>query len=159
MKPLGKGPPPKRAAIEQQREVLLYVEDDDRNWEVAELRLKNHYNMVRARTAEEACDQIVQHAAALSAILMDIQLQGSALDGIHLTQLIRGTLPRLGLPRKLASMPVLEQVPIIFVTAHAARYAEAELLAAGGDRALTKPVEFGQLMLLLANIYLKKRAR
>jgi DNA-binding response OmpR family regulator len=54
---------------------------------------------------------------------------------------------------------VLEEMPIIFVTAHAARYSEAELLEAGGDRALTKPVEFGQLMLLLAGIYLEKRAR
>ena len=37
------------------REVLLYVEDDDDNWAVAELRLASSYELIRASTAEQAC--------------------------------------------------------------------------------------------------------
>jgi CheY-like chemotaxis protein len=137
-------------------ELLLYVEDDDTNWEVAELRLQEHYRILRARTAEEACELIHTHKEDIAAILMDIQLQGSSLDGIRLTRLLRGRLARGGLPPRMATVPVLESTPIIFMTAYASEYPEAELLEAGGNKALTKPVEFGQFMLLLANVYLKK---
>jgi CheY-like chemotaxis protein len=147
------------AAVKRPQELLLYVEDDDTNWEVAELRLKDHYRILRARTAEEACDVILTNKDEIAAILMDIQLQGSALDGIRLTRLLRGKLARNGLPPRLANVPVLDATPIIFMTAYASQYPEAELLEAGGNKALTKPVEFGQFMLLLANVYLNKAKR
>src|SRR5438270_9375031 len=99
------------------RELLLYVEDDDVNWQVAELRLKDHYRIVRARTAEEACELIVEHKDDIAAILMDIQLQGSSLDGVRLTKLIRGKLARSGLSPRVATCPVLETTPILFMTA------------------------------------------
>lgn len=34
---------------------MLYVEDDDDNLEVAEYRLAESYDVIRAATAEEAC--------------------------------------------------------------------------------------------------------
>src|SRR5690349_17818615 len=88
--------PSMRPAV--RREVLLYVEDDDDNWRVAQLRLSDGYELIRARNSAEACKALEYRGSELSAILMDIELRGSDLDGVQLTQLVRGKIPRSKLP-------------------------------------------------------------
>lgn len=80
-------------AVPQQ--LVLYVEDEPANWEVTELRLRKKFKLLWARTDREAIALVRQYGPQLHAVLMDVQLQGSALDGLALTRLFRGkaTLP------------------------------------------------------------------
>jgi CheY-like chemotaxis protein len=142
------------------REQILYVEDDDSNWRVAELRLNTGYDLRRADSAEAACRFIKQSGAELTAILMDIELRGSELNGVDLTKLIRGKRAELEqVPSYARDLPTLPQTPIIFVTAHGARYTDAQLLAAGGDKVIAKPVDFGALSIALTQLHLSRAAR
>lgn len=130
---------------------VLYVEDEDENWELAQLWLEGRYELLRARDAQSTCDVVRAAGNTLHAILMDIQLSGSALDGIQLTRLLRGKLPPSELPAVVGEVPVV-QVPIFFVTAYGGRYQESELRAAGGDRLLPKPVDFDSLCAVLDSL-------
>lgn len=131
---------------------LLYVEDEDVNWEVTHLHLHSRYDMTRASTAEEAFG--VLRKERFHAILMDIQLANSKLDGIGITRILRGK----EIPAKIppfAQGLVLPAVPIIFLTAYSARYPRDELLSYGGDELVTKPIDFTQLALCLSRCLLK----
>jgi CheY-like chemotaxis protein len=138
----------------KKRPPLLYVEDNDDNWHVTELRLGRSYDLVRAKTDREAC-KILAEPRKLYAILMDVELSGSRLNGIQLTQLIRGTLPDSGLPDYARKVPLLE-VPVLFVTAYGNAYPRSDLLACGADDVLGKPVNFTQMNLALANLYINR---
>ena len=140
------------SASDAPRDLVLYVEDEEENWQVTEMRLRKMYRLLWARTAEEACDLIREHGSDISAILMDIQLQGSPLDGVDLTRALRGKMPLV--PECGELDPIA--VPIIFVTAHAASASEPELLEAGGNKLITKPVNFTSLTLTLTNLHLNK---
>src|SRR5437879_271730 len=96
---------------------ILYVEDEDENWTVAELRLRGRFHMVRAATDEEACQAVRDHGHSLHTVLMDIQLKGSQLDGIKLCRLFRGALEGADLPPYARGCPTIT-APIIFVTAY-----------------------------------------
>jgi CheY-like chemotaxis protein len=126
------------------RELLLYVEDDEENWEVADYRLSSSYDVVRARDAAEACAALREHAGALHGILMDIELRGSDLNGIELTELFRGKRATRELPNYTKDLPTVTG-PIIFVTAHGARYTDVELMLFGADSVIAKPVDFAAL--------------
>ncbi|HVE82488.1 MAG TPA: hypothetical protein VND93_06560 [Myxococcales bacterium] len=127
---------------------ILYVEDEDENWTVAELRLRGRFNLVRAATDEEACQAVRDHGDALHAVLMDIQLKGSRLDGIKLCRLFRGTLEDPELPPYARGCPTIT-APILFVTAYGQRYTEEELRGLGGHTLITKPVDFNRIPLFL----------
>jgi CheY-like chemotaxis protein len=146
--PLGSVRPDRRA---NDRARLLYVEDDDENWHVAELRLAEDFELVRAASSREACRIVKESAGSLMAILMDIELRGSELNGIELTELFRGKRPAKPLPDYAAGVPTFTN-PIIFVTAHGARYSDVELMLFGADRVIAKPVNFGALTLALQSI-------
>jgi CheY-like chemotaxis protein len=137
---------------------VLYVEDEPENRDVAELRLRRSYDLLLAATDEEACRIVKERGHELAAILMDIQLKGSVLDGIALVKLFRGTLPTAELPAFARDVPVLS-APILFVTAYGARYSEPELLAAGAQRLVTKPVNFSELTLALVDLHLRRANR
>src|SRR5687768_14914818 len=77
-------------ASQGRRDVLLYVEDDDDNWDVAVLRLSPNYELVRATSAEQACEVLKARREEIELILMDIELRGSDLNGVELTKLLRG---------------------------------------------------------------------
>ncbi len=141
------------------RNLLLYVEDVDDNWEVARLRLERTYDLIRASNDVEACTQVAAHGMNLYAILMDIELKGSRLDGIELTKLIRGKLVRNSLPDYARTCPVLTELPILFVTAYGGRYSAPELLSYGGNRLINKPVDFMDLTLTLTRLNLDKASR
>lgn len=136
---------------------ILYVEDEDENWKVTEMRLRDRYHLVRAVDDQEACRLAHSVGPKLYAVLMDIQLKGSRLDGIQLCRLFKGKLStdqRRDLPPYAADVPEL-QAPLFFVTAYGARYQEEELKAAGATWLITKPVDFVRLTLALANVSAK----
>ncbi len=91
-----------------ERDRLLYVEDDDENWHVAELRLGEEFELVRAANAREACRELKDNGASLMAILMDIELRGSELDGVELTKLLRGRLRKEPLPAYARALQAVE---------------------------------------------------
>lgn len=129
---------------------VLYVEDEDLNYEITENELEDRFLLTRARDAKEAFDLLRQNTYHL--ILMDIQLSGSHFDGITATRILKG---RLG----DAEFPVWAQgvravaTPIVFVTAYASRYGHDELIAAGGEDLVTKPVNFPRLSLIIARVW------
>jgi CheY-like chemotaxis protein len=134
-----------------ERPRLMYVEDDDENWQVAELRLGEEFDLLRAANAREACQLMKDAGSGLIAILMDIELRGSDLNGIELTELFRGKRSTRELPDYARNMPTFTH-PIIFVTAHGARYSDVELMLFGADRVIQKPVNFNALSLALQSI-------
>jgi CheY-like chemotaxis protein len=138
-------------------DVLLYVEDDDDNWEVAELRLGKHFAMLRATDDASACRIVRERRGEIDIILMDIELRGSALNGVELTELLRGhcAKPRDTLPEYARDLPVISK-PIIYVTAHGARYTNVRLMLSGADRVIPKPVDFTSLQVALSELLLDR---
>ncbi len=128
---------------------VLYVEDETPNWEVVELRLGKRFKLQWARSSEEACDRIRAQKGEYLAILMDIQLSGSALDGVALTRALRGKTDQASLPAFARGLPKID-CPLFFVTAYGDLYPPNELTAAGGDGWMPKPVDFLKLMMLLS---------
>jgi CheY-like chemotaxis protein len=159
MKKIGTKSEPGAQVPPAHRELLMYVEDDDDNFRVAHLRLSDCYELLRAKSSSEACRLVDARGAELSAILMDIELRGSEMNGVELTQLLRGKPPsRAALPdyaRGIASLTT----PIIFVTAHGAKYSDTQLLLAGGDKVIPKPIDFGALNLALTQLHLSRMAQ
>jgi CheY-like chemotaxis protein len=153
MKPIHRAAPPST----QRRVPLLYVEDNDDNWEVVKLRMNRTYDVKRAANDREACSELAQ-ANEFYAVLMDIELSGSRLNGIQLTRLLRGTLNQAERPRYAETVPV-SSVPVLFVTAYGSAYAHKELLEAGGDGVLLKPVDFTKLSLALTNCHLNRATK
>ena len=125
---------------------LLYVEDDDLNWEIAELHLRTGYVLTRARNAAEAL--MLLEGRAFDAVLMDIQLGRSDLSGFETAQAIRATRTTQNLPLYARKSPHPD-VPIIFVTDNHDSYIRLQVLENGGDDLVTKPVDFTQLALSL----------
>lgn len=154
-------PPPKNSNSgrdsdpQEKRRSILYVEDDPQNQVVARQRLQESHDIHLATNAKEACLFLAAKGKDIDVILMDIELQGSDMDGIGLTQLIRGTLNPLKVPEYAKSVPKLD-VPIIFVTAYGEKYQENKLIAVGGDLVIRKPVNFVTLKMALTEITLKK---
>ncbi len=135
------------------KNVILYVEDDDENWKTTDLWLAGKFSLIRARDAKEFGSLLLRtYQNNLLAVLMDIQLHGSQLNGLELTRLLRGTYPRDALGEELLTVPVLKRVPIIVVTAYGSVYSQKEIAAAGADTLLTKPVDFEKLLGLLTKL-------
>jgi CheY-like chemotaxis protein len=148
-------PAPSSRPGQKDRGWILYVEDEDENWLVAELLLRRGYDLLRARDDREACAAVIDQHDKLTAVLMDIQLAGSRLDGIKLTRLFRGRLSTPDLPAYARLVRPIE-VPIVFVTAYGARYTESDLIAAGGDTLLPKPVDFLRLTTTLRRLEMQR---
>jgi len=137
------------------RKLVLYVEDDEANRQVANVRLERKYDMLAAANDREACKFMVEQGARLSLILMDIELRGSTLNGIDLTRLVRGNLIGPNLPEYATKVPQLD-LPILFVTAYDQRYRKPELLAAGADEVIPKPIDFVALHTAMARVYVRR---
>ncbi|MBL8934462.1 MAG: response regulator [Archangium sp.] len=138
-------------AVADSRPVVLYVEDDADTFKIASLRLKTRYRLIWAQNDVEAVDLISFHQRELFAVLMDIELRGSTLDGLELVRLLKGhPLLRTQMPAFARRLPVLHNVPVIVLTAYAARYTEAEVHAVGAAHFVTKPIDFTRLNLALA---------
>jgi CheY-like chemotaxis protein len=129
---------------------VLYVEDEDINFEITQRELEDRFDLVRARTAQEAFQLISTQKFHL--ILMDIQLSGSALDGLTAARILKGHEPEAKFPAYTHGVRALH-TPIVFVTAYTARYSRDELIDAGGEDLVTKPVNFVRLSLVIARIW------
>ncbi|MBN1653140.1 MAG: response regulator [Deltaproteobacteria bacterium] len=130
--------------------LILYVEDDEDNRQVASMRLERQFQLVFASTDREACEAFIHRGREFDLILMDIELRGSRLNGIDLTRLVRGTLDKGKIPFYGASVPKLD-TPIIFVTAYGQLY-RSELLEAGGNDIIEKPISFAELQSSIARV-------
>ncbi|MCC6332801.1 MAG: response regulator [Myxococcales bacterium] len=133
------------------RPVILYVEDDADTFRLAHLRLQQKYRLLHAATDREACAQLEVWGEKLYAVLMDLELQGSLLDGLALVRLIRGQLPAGQSPPYARRVPALS-VPVLVLTASTARHTEAEARAMGATHFATKPIDFARLNLALAQV-------
>src|SRR5262245_57197057 len=79
--------PSVKKAGDSEGQSILYVEDEDVNWELAEFSLRQKYRLTRASSAREAFTLLAKKKYDL--ILMDIQLSGSELSGIEITQILK----------------------------------------------------------------------
>lgn len=130
--------------------LVLYVEDDVDTFKLAQARLQARYEVINAATDRAAAELISKHGEDLYAVLMDIELQGSTLDGLALVKAMRGMTAKTALPPWAQAMPTLPHVPVIVMTAYVTRYTEAEVKAVGATHFLTKPIDFMRLNLALA---------
>lgn len=137
-------------AVADTRPVVVYVEDDADTFKIAALRLKTKYRLLWAQNDVEAVDLIAFHQKELFAVLMDIELRGSTLDGLELVRLLKGHSLQHKVPPFAQRLPVLQTVPVIVLTAYTARYTEAEVHAVGAAHFVTKPIDFTRLNLALA---------
>jgi len=134
----------KEDSSQKRNPLVLYVEDNAENRYVTKLNLGATYDLLFAVNDREACQILATQGQDLSLILMDIELQESILNGVELTELVRGTLKRTDLPDYTQAVPKLK-TPILFVTAYSNVYERTKLLLAGGDGVVDKPVNFSNL--------------
>ena len=127
---------------------ILYIEDDDINWDVASLALGSEYTIERARDAHEAFRLLERHEFDI--VLVDIELAGSDFSGIEITQIIRSAYD--GQVPNYAARFRSQTLPIIFVTAYSARYKKEDLRAVGGNDMINKPVNFTNLRLAISRL-------
>lgn len=140
---------------------VLYVEDEDLNWEITEKELAERCIIHRAVNSAEAFARLAK--ASYHVILMDIQLSGSELDGLSIARILKGTYhgqrpsyARYRNPTHEASDSAHDEIcttPIVFVTAYTARYRKKDLLDAGGEELISKPVSFTRLSLVISRIW------
>jgi CheY-like chemotaxis protein len=133
------------------RPVILYVEDDADTFKLTEVRLKSRYRLLWAQNDREACGFLREVGASLLAVLVDVELQGSMLDGFGLVKLLRGHVSSgEALPEFARGIKPLPHVPVIVLTAYVGRYAEDDAARVGASLFLTKPIDFARLSLALA---------
>lgn len=121
---------------EYHRPRILLVEDSEDNRLMMKRLLEmSGYEVMEAVNGEQAINKAQSTSPDL--ILMDLSLP--RVDGLAATRCIRG-------------MPALKKVPIVVVSAHDTADFHAEALASGCNEYVTKPIDFGQLELLLKRL-------
>lgn len=131
------------------RPLLVYVEDDEDTYRLTERSLRAKYRVLWAQNDREACALFVTHASTLHAVLMDLDLAGSRLDGLALTRLLRG---KLVTPPDYACLVQKTSVPVVVLTASSSAYTEIEVRAQGASHCIGKPIDFARLTLALAQV-------
>ena len=115
---------------------ILVVEDNADNMTLVSWILEDAgYQFWGAPRAEEAFETLAQHEIDL--VLMDISLPG--IDGMEAT-------------RRLRRDPRYRQLPIIAVTAHVVGALDSEILEAGANEVVHKPIEEQQLLATIERI-------
>lgn len=146
---------PPVSSEEGERALILYVDVDDQSFDTSGPSLASSYRLLRARNDREACERIREYAQDIVAILIDIDLPGSILDGVLLTRILRRVVPEEALPKYARALPQLN-VPIVFLT-HKKSVSPAELRQYGGDRVLQKPADLGEVTLAITDWHLALR--
>jgi two-component system cell cycle response regulator DivK len=104
---------------------ILIVEDNPDNLRLVSWMLEDENREFDAVVTGEAClEQLHKEKYAL--VLLDISLPG--IDGKETT-------------RRIRAQPQFRSLPIIACTAHAIKQEEVEILAAGVNSIVTKPIE------------------
>ena len=158
MRPPAPGWTPPPASEADGRALVLYVDVDDQSHATSSERLRHAYKLVRARNDREACEHIRGHHRELVAVLLDVDLPGSVLDGVLLTRILRGRVPSQAVPPFARGLPSLE-VPIVLVTSRPENYSDMDVTRYGGDRLLRKPVHLGRFTLTLTEWHLSRARR
>lgn len=110
-------------------ETVLLVEDTEDNRQMMRKLLElSGYRVVEAINGEEAVKVAAEERPAI--ILMDLSLP--LIDGLAAT-------------RRIRSLPGLDAVPIVAVSAHDTADFHAEALAAGCNAYITKPIDYPEL--------------
>ena len=126
---------------EGKKATILYVEDNpDNRLLIRRVLMSEGYDVVEAGNAKDAYNQIT--ASPPNLILMDINMPD--VDGYTLTA-------------KLRSLPELNQVPIIAVTANVMKGDRERSLEAGCDGYIQKPVDIDTLTSLVEKFLKVKR--
>ncbi len=129
-------------------ECVLVAEDHETNrlvalGYVAHLGFKGR----AVATGREAIDAVMAAPDEIDAILLDAEMPDG--DGIEATRAIRAW----------EASSNREPVPIVIVTAHAAKFHEAEALAAGANAYVRKPIRIEEIGRLLYRLFGRKRER
>jgi two-component system, cell cycle response regulator DivK len=115
--------------------VLLVEDTEDNRFMMRRLLEMAGYQVVEATNGEEAVR--LANAERPHLILMDLSLP--VIDGLAATRAIR-------------KLDGFAKVPIVAVSAHDTSDFQADALAAGCDSYITKPIDFGELELLIARL-------
>lgn len=114
---------------EQDRATVLLVEDTEDNRQMMRKLLEiSGYQVVEAINGREAVEVAARVHPQI--ILMDLSLP--LIDGLAAT-------------RRIRSLPGLNKVPIVAVSAHDSADFHHEALEAGCDAYITKPIDYPQL--------------
>ena len=115
--------------------VLLVEDTEDNRFMMRRLLEMSGYTVVEARNGEEAVR--IAGTERPQIILMDLSLP--IIDGLAATRQIR-------------ELPDLKDVPIVAVSAHDTADFHSEAMAAGCNSYITKPIDFGELELLIGRL-------
>ena len=114
---------PSRQKEQEDRPVILSVEDDEDSKFYMETVLSKRFEVISVASAEEVMPAVKRFSPVL--ILMDISLKGSR-NGLEIT-------------RDIKRIPEYTDLPVIAVTAHAFPSDRINALEAGCDDYITKP--------------------
>ena len=115
--------------------ILLVEDSEDNRFMMKRLLEMSGYEVAEASNGEQAINMARLMQPDL--ILMDLSLP--RVDGLAATRQIR-------------KFPALKEVPIVVVSAHDTADFHAEALASGCNEYVTKPIDFGQLEVLLRRL-------
>lgn len=118
--------------------VLLVEDTEDNRHMMRKLLEMSGYQVVEATNGEEAV--IVASEQHPQIILMDLSLP--LIDGLAAT-------------RRIRSLPGLDQVPIIAVSAHDTADFHSEAQAAGCNAYITKPIDYAELEEVVSHLLSK----
>ncbi|MGH1342525.1 MAG: response regulator [Nannocystales bacterium] len=156
MKPVPANPDHDPPRPSRTRGTVLLVEDELDNVKVAELQLRKRYEVLIATTDQEACEALRTSGTTIDAVLMDLQLRGSDLDGFQLARVMRGEVLDVELPAFARGLPAsCGDIPILFVTAFA-HSDEFDFDAVRASAVVGKPINFSELNLKLTQLYLAR---
>ena len=129
-------PREQRLDITMAEKTILIVEDDPISLKLARDVLRAHgYLIEEATNGEDAIARASE--MTLDLIVMDIRLPG--MDGLEVT-------------RRLKNNAGTREIPIIAVTAHAMPGDEEEILGAGCQAYLAKPLSFKEFVSTVKNL-------
>jgi CheY-like chemotaxis protein len=120
---------------ESRLRVLLVEDSEDNRFMMKRLLEMSGYEVLEAANGEQAVS--TAQKAPPDLILMDLSLP--RVDGLAAT-------------RRIRKLPDLKDVPIVVVSAHDTADFHAEALASGCNEYVTKPIDFGQLEVLLKRL-------
>lgn len=115
--------------------ILLVEDSEDNRFMMKRLLEMSGYEVLEAANGEQGVNTAQTMRPDL--ILMDLSLP--RVDGLAAT-------------RRIRKLPALKDVPIVVVSAHDTADFHAEALASGCNEYVTKPIDFGQLEVLLKRL-------
>ncbi len=118
--------------------IILIVEDEDLNFRVLQISLKNtNANIIRAVNGKDAVDKLNENKN-VDIVLMDIQMP--VMDGYEALSIIKRDYPH---------------IPVIAQTAYAMMEEKKRCLELGFDDYISKPIKFNDLFAKVDQLFEK----